>query len=138
MKAFILGLACLVFTGCGRVEIEDLKLLNGYWEIEKVRLPSGEIKDYAVNTVVDYYLLTGDSTGIRQKVMPQLDGTFISNDEQETFTIKQAKGELYLHYSNEDAQHEEKVLKLDENEFVVTNKENLTYHYKPFVKFEIK
>ncbi len=138
LKVFILGLACLVLCGCARVKIEDTKLLNGYWEIEKVSFPSGEIKNYTVNTVIDYYLLTGDSTGIRQKVMPQLDGTFISNDEQEAFTIKVTDKELYLHYSNEDAQHDEKVLKLSENEFVVTNKENLTYHYKPFEKFELK
>ncbi|WP_417362085.1 hypothetical protein [Galbibacter sp.] len=112
--------------------------MNGYWEIEKVSFPSGESKSYNVNAVVDYFLLTGDSTGIRQKVMPQLDGTFVSNGDQEIFTIKKRDNELYLDYDNQGVKHSEKVLTLKRDEFVVINKDKKTYHYKPFKKFEIK
>ena len=138
MRAFLIGLTCLVLWGCGQENTKNTTVLNGYWEIEKVSFPSGESKSYTVNAVVDYFLLTGDSTGIRQKVMPQLDGTFISNGDQEAFTIAKRNNELYLDYDNQGVKHSEKVITLTQNEFVVINKDQKTYHYKPFQKFEIK
>jgi len=138
LRTLIIGLTCLVLWGCGQEKAKDTNALNGYWEIGKVSFPSGETKIYTINAVVDYFLLTGDSTGIRQKVMPQLDGTFISNGEQETFTIESRENELYINYDNQDVKHSEKVLELNQEEFVVINKDELTYHYKPFEKFELK
>lgn len=132
------SLACLALWGCSQEKTKNTDLLNGYWEIEKVSFPSGETKTYTINTVVDYFLLTGDSTGIRQKVMPQLDGTFISNGDQETFTIKADNDELYLNYDNQGVKHSEKVIELNQKKLVVINKDKLTYHYKPFEKFELK
>ena len=40
--------------------MDDLKNLNGYWEIEKVTFPNGETKDYSVSTTIDYIELKGD------------------------------------------------------------------------------
>jgi len=138
LRALIIGLTCLVLWGCGQETTEDTTVLNGYWEISKVSFPSGETKTYTVNAIVDYILLTGDSTGIRQKVMPQFDGTFISNGDQEVFTIKTRNNELFLDYDNEGVKHTEKVISLNQEEFVVINEDELTYHYKPFLKFEVK
>lgn len=128
----------MLLYGCGQDKIQNTDLLNGYWEIEKVTFPSGESKTYTVNTVVDYFYLNTDSTGIRQKVMPQLDGRFISNGSQENFVIKTDEQDLYLNYDNQGIKHSEKIIKLNPKELVVINKDKLTYHYKPFEKFELK
>lgn len=138
MKALLFGLVGLILWSCNQGKVEDTHLLNGYWEIEKVEFPSGETKTYQVNTVVDYFLLTGDSSGVRQKVMPQLDGTFVSNGDQEPFKITSRDNLLYLDYNKEGVTHSEQVISLNQEKFVVINKDELIYYYKPFKKFELK
>lgn len=133
-----MGLVGLILWGCSQEKVKDTTILNGYWEIEKVSFPSGQTKIYQVNAVVDYFLLTGDSSGVRQKVMPQLDGKFISNGDQEPFKISLREGELYLDYDKDGVTHSERVISLNQEKLVVINRDELTYHYKPFKKFELK
>ena len=100
MKIRVLIILCSIFLSCNKTQIEDISLLNGYWEIEKVTFPSGENKDYKVNTVIDYWQLK-DSTGTKEKVMPRLDGRFLNMKEFENFSIKKENDGLYIEYNND-------------------------------------
>ena len=45
----------LMLVACqNKLSQEELPLLNGYWEIEKVTLANGQTKEYNVNNTVDY------------------------------------------------------------------------------------
>ena len=84
----ILLIGCIfLWVGCTRtVSKEDLKRLNGYWEIEKVSLPDGTVKEYKVNPTIDYVQIDG-LKGFRKKVHPKLDGTYDASNDAELFVI---------------------------------------------------
>lgn len=123
---FLMLVACQI-----KVSQEELTLLNGYWEIEKVRLANGQIKEYKVNTTVDY-IEVKDMAGYRKKVYPKFDGSFDTSNDAEYFTIIMQQDRSEIHYKSELSEWTEVLKSLDENSFSVTNAENITYYYKRF------
>lgn len=132
MKQFVIFFAFVVFASCGKkVSQEDLKYLNGYWEITEVIFPDGEKKSYDINETIDY-IEWSDSLGIRKKVKPQLDGTFLVNDEEEQITVKEQSGQWVLMYQTRYDRWEEKIVELQENKLVLQNEQQIRYHYKKY------
>ena len=83
MKRILLLIVLLSVLSCKQKITEaDISNLNGYWELEKVELPDGDKKEYKVNETIDFFKIK-DEKGFRKKVMPQLDGTYLTNDIQE-------------------------------------------------------
>jgi len=114
----------------------DLYNLNGYWEIEKVILPDGEEKEYKVSDSYDFFKFE-NKKGFRKKMMPQVDGSYLTNGIEETFTITNEEGKYYINYSTQYAKWKEEILNLSKEELIVKNKSDLEYHYKrpiPFAK----
>ncbi len=115
----------------------DLQNLNGYWEIEKVILPNGEKKEYKVNETIDFFKIT-KSNGFRKKVMPQIDGTYLTNNIQETVKVELIDGTASIYYSTSYAQWNEEIIELSKDKLVIKNQQDLEYYYKRPVKFSIK
>jgi hypothetical protein len=121
----------LLFVGCQqKIKPADVSKLNGYWEIEKVVFDEGKDKDYSINVSYDYFDIAKNNKGIRKKVMPQLDGTFIVNDTYENVAVRFTEDKAFLDYSTSYAKWSEELLALSEKEFVVRNEEKKEYHYK--------
>lgn len=139
MKKILFGLfITLIFISCKQsVKETDVSKINGYWEIEKVELPDGGKKEYKVNQTVDFFEVK-DNKGFRQKVMPQLDGTYQTNNIRELIVITQESGDYYVNYTTDYGKWKEEILELTDSVFVVKNKENLEYHYKRPIAFSIK
>ena len=75
MRISIFLFALLGVVGCKQsISPDDLMLLNGYWEIQKVEFPDGQVKDYSFSSNIDYIEFE-NTRGFRKKVKPQLDGT---------------------------------------------------------------
>lgn len=127
----------LVFNSCSTPVAEQAKQLNGYWEIEKVELPSGETKTYGINRTVDYIELKNDTSGIRTKLSPKIDGSFISNNNYEIFSLINKEGKLYMIYNTPFSKWEEEILKVDKDQLIVINTEKLKYFYKRYQKLSI-
>lgn len=122
----------LLLLGChNRISSENLILLNGYWEIEKVILPNGETKEYELNTTIDYIEIK-DLSGFRKKVYPKFDGTFDTSNDAELFSIVAQNDGFEIHYKTELSTWIEVLKTLSENSFSVTNAEQITYYYKRF------
>jgi hypothetical protein len=132
MKQFIILFAFVVFASCDKkVTQEELKYLNGYWEITEVIFPDGEKKSFDINETIDY-IEWSDSLGIRKKVKPQLDGTFLVNDEDEKITVKEQSGQWVLIYQTRYDRWEEKIVELQENKLILQNEQQIRYHYKKY------
>ncbi|PIV50187.1 MAG: hypothetical protein COS19_04760 [Flavobacteriaceae bacterium CG02_land_8_20_14_3_00_34_13] len=116
---------------------EKLAHLNGYWEISKVEMPDGTVKEYTISTLVDYIEIK-DSVGFRKKVAPKLDGGFIINDDAEKITVKIENNTLNLYYSTQFDSWKETVLEANEQQLVVLNKDDKKYTYKKFEKFNLE
>ncbi|MGB5498887.1 MAG: hypothetical protein WBM77_08165 [Maribacter sp.] len=130
-KVVSLGIFLLLVACQNKVTQEELTLLNGYWEIEKVTLANGQTKEYKVNTTVDY-IEVKEKAGFRKKVYPQFDGTFDTSNDAEQFTIIMRQDKFEIHYKSELSEWLEVLKSLDSNSFSVTNTENITYYYKRF------
>lgn len=124
--------------GCTQSPKEQLKNMNGYWEIEKVEFPDGQEKEYKVNTTVDYIEITADSSGFRKKLQPGLDGSFYGSDDRENFTIIVEDGNISLHYHTSLSQWEEKVIKATKERLILRNTDNLNYFYKRFEPMDLE
>lgn len=137
-KTVILFVVTSFFVACKpTVQEADLTKLNGYWEIQKVEMKEGEDKDYKVNPTVDYIEIK-NKAGFRQKVMPQLDGSFRTNNLQETITLKNQDGTWNIYYKTPYGSWSEELIELTDSILVVKNQADLEYHYKKFKPFSKK
>lgn len=127
----------LLLVSCRNITEKDIYKLNGYWEIETAILPDGTKKEYTINPTVDYFEVKG-KTGFRKKVMPQLDGKYLVNDQQETFTFSDKDDKAILLYKTKYAAWQEEILELSNDELVVKNTHGIEYHYKKPEPFTVK
>ena len=138
MKKIFLFIVFGLLLSCKQtISKTDLNNLNGYWEIEKVELPDGDKKEYKVNETIDFFKIK-DGKGFRKKVMPQLDGTYLTNDIQEDIVIAVKDGDATIKYKTTYASWKEDVIELTKDKLVVKNEQDLEYHYKRPVKFSVK
>ena len=135
MKNIIYILLIFSFLGCKQsIKPTDLAYLNGYWEIKKVTLPDETIKEYSVNQSIDFIELDKNNKGFRKKLVPQLDGKFLTSDVAETLEIITKKDDFYIKYTTKFTTWEEKIIKLTKDEFVVTNEHSFEYLYQRMKK----
>jgi len=137
-KATTILLFSILLVSCKQtINEKDLTKLNGYWEIQKVLLPDGGKKDYKVNETIDFFEVKNNQ-GFRQKVMPQLDGTYLTNNIKEKITILNEKGDFYINYATDYGKWKEEIVELKDSSLVLKSKDNLEYHYKRQVPFSLK
>lgn len=138
MKKIGLLLVFLTLISCqSDVKKEDIQKLNGYWGIEQVTLANGEKKDYKVNETIDYFELKGNE-GFRQKVMPQFDGKFRTNDIKETIKIVKKDKSFFIEYNTKYGKWKEEIISIEDSVLVLKNKEKLQYSYKRFKPFNFE
>lgn len=133
-----LFLSLLLLVSCNQsITDEDIAKLNGYWEIKKVVLKDGEKKDYKINETIDYFQLK-DKKGFRQKVMPQLDGTYKTNNLKEEISISNEKGSFFVNYTTSYGKWKEEIIEIQDSVLVLKNKDDLEYNYKRYKPFSLK
>jgi hypothetical protein len=118
-------------VGCKQqIQSTDIPKINGYWEIEKVVFDEGEDKEYSANQNYDYFQINKNNQGIRKKVAPQLDGTFLVDDSFEKVSIRFQEDKAYLDYATPYMKYTEEIIALSAEELVVLNAQKKEYHYK--------
>jgi len=128
-----------LLVSCGKeFTTDEIKTINGYWEIEKAQLPDGEEKEYSISESIDYFEINDKGEGFRQKVLPQINGEYLTNEVQEKVTVANEGGKTWLKYKTEYSEWKEEIVDLDEDELVVKNENDIIYHYKRPVPFTLK
>lgn len=137
-KVLWLVLVGMMIMSCKKeITANEMNKINGYWEIEKVILADGGKKEYKVNPTVDYFELK-DNKGFRQKVMPQLDGTYTTNNLKEIISITSEDGDYYINYTTNYGKWKEEIIEIQDSVLVLKNKDDLEYHYKKSIPFSLK
>jgi hypothetical protein len=135
---FLVLLFIMLLVSChSNVKKEDIKKLNGYWEINQVKFSTGKTKDYKVNETIDYFELKSNK-GFRQKVMPQFDGKFQTNGIKENIKVVENENSFFLEYNTKYGKWKEEIISIEDSILVLKNKENLEYTYKKFKPFSLK
>ncbi|SDQ59693.1 hypothetical protein [Flagellimonas zhangzhouensis] len=140
MKKIVPFLFLLFIFACQdspSVAESDLHYLNGYWEISEVEFPDGSLKEYGLNSNIDFIQLE-DGKGFRKKLQANLGGTYdTSNHDVEQLTVSPSNDIFIMSYDNEFSQWQEKLVHLDSFSFSVVNNEGVTYNYKRFEPIKI-
>ncbi len=135
---FLVLLFIMLLVSChSNVKKEDIKKLNGYWEIKEVKFSTGKTKDYKINETIDYFELKSNK-GFRQKVMPQFDGKFQTNGIKENIKVVENDNSFFLEYNTKFGKWKEEIISIEDSILVLKNKENLEYTYKKFKPFSLK
>ena len=129
-KTVSILLVVFLFIACKqKFEPEDISQINGYWEVEKVVFDSIDDKEYSMNEVYDYFEIK-NNRGIRKKVRPQLDGTFLVNDAFENVKVRFADEKVFLDYATPYMKWSEEIIAISAEKLVVINNQKMEYHYK--------
>ncbi len=131
MKNVLKGLfICLFLASCQqKITPEDINKLNGYWEIKKVVFKDGEDKEFKMNENFDFFEIANNK-GIRRKVRPQFDGTFLFNEDYEKVKIRFENDHVFLDYSTDYAKWSEELISISDDEMLIKNDQNKEYEYK--------
>jgi len=130
MKKIISITFLILISACHqKVSPKDIINLNGYWEIEKVIFSNGSKKEYTYNESYDYFQIKENSS-FRKKVMPQLDGRFLVNNQLEKIKITYENEGVYINYSTSFAKWKEKIDVISKDKLVLINASKVEYHYK--------
>lgn len=128
-------LITVILISCEKPNPEEQKTkLQGYWEITSVEMPNGKKKEFDINTVIDYIEVKGDS-GTRTKVSPKFDGSFTTNEVSEKFILKIEDDSLRMYYKTPFDEWKETVVEAQDSLLSVKNRDNKTYIYTKFKKF---
>ena len=137
-KIVILVVLFFGLTSCNQsITDNDVAKINGYWEIEKVILANGTKKDYAVNETIDYFQIK-NNVGFRKKVTPQLDGTYLVNNQLEKITICKKENAYFINYTTKYTRFKEQIIEVQDSILVLKNDQNIEYHYKKPIPFSVK
>ncbi len=137
-KIFVYLLFLIPFVSCQQqITSSDILKINGYWEIEKVILASGEKKEYKISETIDYFEVK-NNVGFRKKVTPQIDGKYLVNDVSESIAITPEKSFFFINYKTQYLSWKEEIMVLEDSVLVLKNKDNVLYHYKKAIPFSLK
>ncbi|WP_024768679.1 hypothetical protein [Aquimarina macrocephali] len=137
MRRVLFCVVLLYVTSCTTTNPKEyIQYLDGYWEIKKVVLPDENKKEYVFNQDIDFFEVK-DSIGIRKKVRPRLDGSFIITNNQEIFTIVIENDSVRLYYKNSLATWKETIISAKENEIVFKNETGNVYFYQRYQKLKL-
>ena len=129
--SFLILLIFLNFTYCKINTIDDIKAIEGMWEIYSVSSKGEVFYPQGESPVVDYYTFDSDSTGTKKKLKPNFNKTFSSSFDEINFEIRKNNGLIYLSYITETNNWKEIVKKLTKKELVISNNK-FVYHYRRF------
>ncbi|MDR5589861.1 lipocalin family protein [Christiangramia sp. SM2212] len=133
MKRLILLFSIFIIISCSNKDPqEQIKNLNGYWQIEKVQIKNDSVVEYGLSQLIDYIEIK-DSTGIRKKLKPKIDGDFIEvSNDSENITAIVEDGKLMLYYSTPFDEWKEEVLEATEEKLVILNRDDKKYYYQRY------
>ena len=114
-KIVIFAVLFFSLSSCKQsVTEKDIAKINGYWEIEKVILANGTKKDYVVNETIDYFQIK-NNVGFRKKVTPQLDGTYLVNNQLEKISIFKKDEMYFINYTTKYTRFKEHIIEIQDS-----------------------
>lgn len=132
MRRFVILLLILISISCKKNPESFIEHINGYWEIEKVILASGEKRNYTYNEFIDYFQVSDDLTGTRKKLKPTLRGTFETTNNSENFILKIENDSLNIYYNTMYSSWKETILLATNHELKIMDSHKNVFLYKQY------
>lgn len=131
----VLLIFTLILTSCNSNTVEEkIDNLNGYWEIKRVEKEAENPREYSFNQMIDHIQIDGQQ-GVRRKVRPQLDGSFIASEDEELFSIEVQGDSINLYYETPFSSWKETLVSSSQNEIELLNQYGIRYTYQRFSSY---
>lgn len=129
----VLLICCIFLFSCQQSQDPEaqLRYLNGYWEIDKVDFKDGGSKEFQLNTTIDYIEIT-NGKGIRKKLNPQLDGSYITANSVENLDVVIEEDSLRLYCSTPFSNWKETVIVAKDSSLSILASNGNVFHYRKF------
>ena len=121
-------LTATLWTACKGVSSDDLKHLEGYWEISKVEAYAETFNPRGGAPAVDYYQMLNDSMGIKKKMVPSFGEKYSSSEDLIQYKILTVDGNYSLQFSSALEEWEEEIKSLSQEEMILFHNDK-SYHY---------
>jgi hypothetical protein len=126
IKSFLLITVVVLLMGCS--PSPDINQLEGYWQIQKVVFPDGEVKEYPLSLQMDYFDIQ-DSTGTKFRVNYKNTNTYVNNGSPVNFTWSHSDGELVLTFEEESRSYQQVVEELGSEALILEHEDGKEYYY---------
>ncbi len=123
-------LACF-FISCENDPLEKIKLLEGYWNIETVEMPDGSEKAFPFSNHMDYFEIK-ENTGMKYRVSPRYDGTFVNYGSPVPFKWKEKDGELLLKFADSSSAYQQILKSVSKKELILLHENGTLYTYTSY------
>ncbi len=131
MKYTAILIVLFTLLSCNGNPEEQIPHLDGYWEIKRVERDGETVVEYRFNENVDFFEIDS-MKGIRKKVKPQIDGTYLVTDDSENVEVKIEDDLLYIYYTTAYDSWREKVNTLTTEKLELENEDGIIYHYERY------
>ncbi|WP_452222426.1 lipocalin family protein [Lacinutrix salivirga] len=137
VKTIVLLSIIIVTTSCSKNPKPFIEHINGYWEIEAVKLANGEKREYTINQNIDFFEINDSLTGFRKKLSPTFNGTFEASNDLEALTLKIENDSLNIYYKTPYNTWKETVLRANKDHLELINENNNVYYYKRYIPINL-
>ena len=94
---FLLLIFSFGLSHCDRIDREEVRQIEGYWEIESVQTKGEVFQPKGNAPSVDYYFFSSDSSGFKKKLSPRVMGNYETSEDQVQFSVILNKLILLFH-----------------------------------------
>ncbi|MGB5982373.1 MAG: lipocalin family protein [Nonlabens sp.] len=124
-------IGALMLTSCEKDPNKQIAQLEGYWNIEEVKLPDGNTKEFPFSNHMDYFEINGNK-GMKHRVSPRYDGTFVNYGSPVPFKWEAIDGTLTLNFAEGDNAYQQTLESVTEEELVLLHENGTTYTYTSY------
>jgi len=135
MKYLITILFIILISCTDKVTQQDLQLLNGYWDIDKVESIDKKVTKYGANSTLDYYFLNDKNEGYRKKTTLDFSGTYKTNNVKDKISIEDKEGVFVIKTITSLDNWEDVIVNLTKEKLVLKNEKGILFHYNKHEKF---
>ena len=135
MKYSILILLITLISCDNKVSEQDIQLLNGYWDINKVESVNKKVTQYGANSTIDYYFINEQNKGFRKKTTLDFSGTYKTNNIKDKIIIENKNDDFILKTSTSLASWEDIIITLTKDKLVLKNEKGDLFYYNKHEKF---
>lgn len=134
---YLLAILSILLSSCQTASNTiDIEQLNGYWEIESVTTSDHKVKQYQVNTTVEYFQVDKNLKGFRKKATADFSGTYKSNKRKDQIVIEHQSDQYYLITNTQVHSQKERILTLSSDKLILENETGNKYLYKRHQKLD--
>lgn len=136
MQLILICFIACIFKSCIKLIDNDLKLINGYWEIVSVSFKDEKFYFKNKSNLIDFYSLTSIKYGYKKKIELTIAGKYMGSKDISEFNFITENGSLFLHFKTPFNTWKERIISLTKDQLIL-EQNNKTYKYKKFYPLKI-